>query len=94
MRTEYLKLVIFGYPGTSSTHHTINPWYPRSIREAIEMFKHDAVPQDIGFYISDIWRPLYYGPKDLLYPQSTTHPQTEGSPTSQVNHPPPVLVNN
>ena len=36
----------------------INTWHPRCIREAIEIFKHDTVPQDIGFDISDIWRPL------------------------------------
>ena len=50
-------------------------------REAIGIFKHDTVPQGIGFYISDIGDP-YYGPKNLLYPKSTTPPQTEGSPTS------------
>ena len=33
----------------------INTWHRRCIREAIEIFKHNTVPQDIGFYNSDIW---------------------------------------
>ena len=45
----------------------INSWHTRRIREAIKIFKHDTVPQDIGFFISDIWRPLL---------------RPEGSPTS------------
>ena len=36
----------------------IQAWHPRRIREAIEIHKHDTVPQDIGFHISDIWLPL------------------------------------
>ena len=59
----------------------INTWHPRCIREAIEIFKHDTVPQDIGFYISDIWRPLLRTEGSSI---SKVHdpPQTEGSPTS------------
>ena len=60
----------------------IDAWHPRRIREAIEIVKHDTVPQDIGFFISDIWRPIL---------------QTEGSSISKVQNPhhpsPPVLVN-
>ena len=36
----------------------IEQWYPRRIREALEISKHPTVPQDIGFSISDIWQPL------------------------------------
>ena len=36
----------------------IKHWHPRRIREAIEIFRHNTVPQDIGFKLSDIWRPL------------------------------------
>ena len=36
----------------------IKHWHPRRVREAIEIFRHNTVPQDIGFKISDIWRPL------------------------------------
>ena len=31
---------------------------PRRIREAIKIIKHNTVPQDTGFNISDIWRPI------------------------------------
>ena len=37
---------------------SIERWYPRRIREAMEIIKHNTVPQDIGFNISDIWRPI------------------------------------
>ena len=46
---------------------SIKHWYPRRIREAIEIIKHNTVPQDIGFNISDIWRPI-------LTPQSNGSP--------------------
>ena len=36
----------------------VNRWHPRRIREAIEICRHNTVPQDIGFNISNIWRPL------------------------------------
>ena len=36
----------------------IQAWHPRRIREAIEIHKHDTVPQDISFHIGDIWLPL------------------------------------
>ena len=64
----------------------IDAWHPRRIREAIEIVKHDTVPQDIGFFISDIWRPILQTEgssiskvhnthtklRDRLYPKSTT----------------------
>jgi predicted GIY-YIG superfamily endonuclease len=37
---------------------SIEHWYPRRIREAIEIYRHNTVPQDIGVNISDIWRPI------------------------------------
>ena len=37
---------------------SIERWYPRRIREAMEIIKHNTVPQDIGFNISDIWHPI------------------------------------
>ncbi|XP_022105752.1 uncharacterized protein LOC110987368 [Acanthaster planci] len=37
---------------------SIQHWYPKRIREALEILKHDIVPQDIGISISDIWQPL------------------------------------
>ena len=37
---------------------SIDQWHPRRIREALEIYKHPTVPQDIGFSISDIWQPL------------------------------------
>ena len=55
----------------------INSWHTRRIREAIDIFKHDTVPQDIGFFISDIWRPLL---------------RTHGSSISKVNPPPPLCL--
>ena len=64
----------------------INSWHTRRIREAIKIFKHNTVPQDIGFFITVTFGDPYYGLKDLQNAKSTT--QTEGSPTSQVNHPP------
>ena len=33
-------------------------WHQRRVREAIEIKSHNTVPQDIGFYINDIWSPL------------------------------------
>ena len=32
----------------------IEKWHPHRVREAIEIYKHDTVPQDIGVHISDI----------------------------------------
>ena len=57
----------------NSSHH------PGRIREAIEIFKHDTVPQDIGFYISDIWRRTKWSSISKLHnphlqPKSTTPP--------------------
>ncbi|XP_038060123.1 uncharacterized protein LOC119731150 [Patiria miniata] len=43
---------------------SIDRWYPRRIREAIEIIKHNTVPQDIGFYISNIWRPILKSKSD------------------------------
>ena len=72
----------------------IDAWHPRRIREAIEIVKHDTVPQDIGFFISDIRRPILQTEGSSISKVHNPH-QTEGSPISQVNHPsPPVLVNN
>ncbi|XP_022111524.1 uncharacterized protein LOC110990735 [Acanthaster planci] len=36
----------------------IEQWYPRRVREAIEIHKNRTVPQDTGFTISYIWRPI------------------------------------
>lgn len=33
-------------------------WHQRRVREAIEIKSHNTVPQDIGFFINDIWSPL------------------------------------
>ena len=33
-------------------------WHQRRVREAIVIKSHNTVPQDIGFYINDIWSPL------------------------------------
>ena len=52
----------------------INHWFPRRIREAIEIYKHDTVPQDIGVNISDIWRPI-------LVPQSNGSPIPQDNPS-------------
>ena len=80
---------------TKSTGRQPNSWHTRRIREAIEIFKHHTVPQDIGFFISDIWRPYYgpndlLGPKDLLYPKSTTQPRLRDllHPTKSTTLPP------
>ena len=69
----------------------INSWHTRRIREAIKIFMHDTVPQDISFFISDIWRPLLRTEGSSI---SKVHnpPQTEGSKSTTL--PPPVLVNN
>ena len=64
---EYEKLAIIMHSHTED--HIINweqahlitsidQWYPRRIREALEIHKHPTVPQDIDFSISDIWQPL------------------------------------
>ena len=36
----------------------VKNWFPRRIREAIEIYRHDTVHQDIGFKLSDSWGPL------------------------------------
>ena len=58
----------------------VNTWHSRCIREAIKILKRNTVPQDIGFYISDIWRPVLRTEWSSI---SKVHnpPQTEGSPT-------------
>ena len=33
-------------------------WHQRGVREAMEIKSHNTVPQDIGFFINDIWSPL------------------------------------
>ena len=33
-------------------------WHQRRVREATEIKSHNTVPQDIGFFINDIWSPL------------------------------------
>ena len=48
----------------------INSWHTRHIREAIKIFKHDTVPQDIGFFIIDIWLPLLRTEGSEGYPTS------------------------
>ena len=32
----------------------VERWHPRRVRGAIEIYKHDTVPQDIGVHIRDI----------------------------------------
>ena len=59
----------------------IDAWHPRRIREAIEIVKHDTVPQDIGFFISDIWRPILQTEGSSISKGHNPH-QTEGSPIS------------
>ena len=59
----------------------IDAWHPRRIREAIEIVKHDTVPQDIGFFISDIWRPILQTEGSSISKVQNPH-QTEGSPIS------------
>ena len=60
---------VFNCPCTHGQDHRINwketkliaPvqfWLQRRVREAIEIKSHNTVPQDIGFYINDIWSPL------------------------------------
>ncbi|XP_038062334.1 uncharacterized protein LOC119732802 [Patiria miniata] len=43
---------------------SIDRRYPRRIREAIKIIKHNTVPQDIGFHISNIWRPILKSKSD------------------------------
>ena len=33
-------------------------WHQRRVREAVEIKSHNTVPQDISFFINDIWSPL------------------------------------
>ena len=70
----------------------INTWHPIRIRKAIEIFKHDTVHRFLHQRYLAI---PYYGPKDLLYPTSTTQPRLRDllhpKPTTL---PTPVLVNN
>ena len=61
----------------------IDAWHPRSIRESIEIVKHDTVPQDIGFFISDIWRPILQTEGSSISKVYNPH-QTEGSPIAPV----------
>ena len=58
----------------------IDAWHPRRIREAIEIVKHDTVPQD-GFFISDIWQPILQTEGSSISKVHNPH-QTEGSPIS------------
>ncbi len=41
------------------THGSYPGMTPRRIREGIEIYKHNTVPQDIGFHINDISLPLF-----------------------------------
>ena len=61
---------------------TINHWNTRRIREAIEIHRHNTVPQDLGLYISDIWKPLIN--------KDTDRPPTQPTPPPQppTHHPP------
>ena len=55
-------------------------WYTRRIREAIEIHKHDTVPQDIGYFISSIWHPIL--------PSINTHTQqSTDTPLTHSRHP-------
>ena len=58
------------------------------IREASEIFKHDTVPQDIGFAISDIWQLLLPpSPMGPLYPRTPpTTPMGLAASPSRPNH--------
>ena len=61
-------------------------WYTRRIREAIEIHKHDTVPQDIGYFISSIWHPILPS-INTHTPQSTDTPQRTGnSHTAGIPH--------
>ncbi|XP_038066508.1 uncharacterized protein LOC119736566 [Patiria miniata] len=50
-------------------------WYTRRIREAIEIHKHDTVPQDIGYFISHIWHSLVDPGIDLAHIFGSVHLQ-------------------
>ena len=48
---------VIDWENSQLIHRTPN-WYNRRVREAIEIFKHNTVPQDTGLHISSIWNPL------------------------------------
>ena len=41
---------------------SINNWNTRRVREAIEIHRHDTIPQDPGLHINNIWIPLLQQP--------------------------------
>ena len=61
---------------------SINNWNTRRVREAIEIHRHDTVPQDPGLHINNIWIPLLQmpspthatSPASATAPRSTPHP--------------------
>ncbi|XP_011663804.2 leiomodin-2-like [Strongylocentrotus purpuratus] len=64
-------------------------WHTRRIREAIEIHRHNTVPQDSGLYIYDIWKPLIN--KYPVTPPPAPPPAPPSPPPRQtpVHQPPP-----
>ena len=58
---------------------SINNWNTRRVREAIEIHRHDTIPQDPGLHINNIWIPLLQQP-------SPTHATSPASATAPEEH--------
>ena len=61
-------------------------WYTRRIREAIEIHKHDTVPQDIGYFISSIWHPILPSINTHTQQSTDTPQRTGNSHTAGIPH--------
>ena len=57
-KDEFEKSSIIKHASTEGHHYQHRLLVPPSHQKAVEIFKHDTVPQDNSYNISDIWRPL------------------------------------
>ena len=62
-------------------------WHTRRIREAIEIHRHNTVPQDSGLYINDIWKRLIN--KYPVTPPPPPPPPPPSPPRQTPVHQPP-----
>ena len=67
----------------------IQHWYPRRVREAIEILRHDTVPQDPGLVINHIWQPILHQESSTqaqLNPPVPPTPAQASSPSTHTDH--------
>ncbi|XP_030849517.1 protein enabled homolog [Strongylocentrotus purpuratus] len=61
-------------------------WHTRRIREAIEIHRHNTMPQDSGLYINDIWKPLINKYPVTPPPPPPPPPPSPPPQTPYINH--------